>query len=68
MPKRGRKKATGRFDTRQELIARVCHYYNCGGMSDAQIGKSVKVSATTVASIVNTSYVTWSKENVRKIT
>jgi len=48
----GRKKTTGRFETREELVQKVLFLYINTSCSDIQIALNVKVSETTVASII----------------
>lgn len=47
-----RKKATGRFDTREELVQHVLFLELNTSCSAAQIARNVHVSETTVANIV----------------
>ena len=50
--KRGRRRTTGRFDTREELEERVCRLNDINGLSYERIGKSCGVSATCVVNIL----------------
>jgi lambda repressor-like predicted transcriptional regulator len=48
----GRKPATGRFETHEELVARVWQFEDNGGMSMAEISRNCEVSPTTVKNIL----------------
>ncbi len=52
MKQKGRKKATGRFKTREELEQHVWYLYRNTSCNQAQIARNVGVSDTTVANIV----------------
>lgn len=49
---RGRKQATGRYDTREELEHWVRTWYRVSAMNQAQLARACGVSATTVANIL----------------
>ena len=50
---RGRKKATGRYDTREELVDYVCSAYHNGPQNQAQIATAARVSAGVVQKILD---------------
>lgn len=50
---RGRKKATGRYDTREELVRYVCGAYYNGPQNQSQIAKAARVSAGVVQKILD---------------
>lgn len=49
----GRKKTTGKYDTREELIEKVIGFKTQRGLSDTSIARICQVSAGTVANILN---------------
>lgn len=51
-PKAGRPKAVGRFDSREELEERVLFLYTETDLSIAAIARNVRVSDSTVHSIL----------------
>ena len=48
----GRPKTTGRFATRAELVRRVYNFFVINKLSDEAIARNCKVSASTVANII----------------
>ena len=50
---KGRKKTTGRFETRDELVEFICRKYYTTKLGDTAIGRMAQVSQTTVANILS---------------
>lgn len=49
----GRKKQSGRFDSREELVDFVCDKFYNTPLQQAELARLSKVSATTVANIIS---------------
>lgn len=59
--KRGRKKTTGKYETRGELIDNVCHFYHMGH-GQGQVARITRVSHSTVQKILTKHYTQWMKK------
>lgn len=51
--KKARKKITGRFDSREELVDFICSKYHKTPLKQAEIARLSKISETSVANILN---------------
>ena len=57
---RGRKKTTGKYESREELIDNVCHFYYMGH-NELQVSRITGISDTTARKILDEEYVEWKK-------